>query len=315
MDKNTNVVEKKKRGRKSTKDNAVKNITNDTTENIPKKRGRKPKGGKIITKITDDNKEIHKTNIIMHLKCSLNDIQSKNDFLSITNYDPNIEDIKPFEEENNDKANFTFIDNNDNIEKEPPNKDVTIIVNKTNKNVNDVVNKIKKLDFKFHKNLVTNKKVSCFWCTYSYESPDIYIPKNKVDDSYSVYGNFCSPECACAYLTNENLDVSVKAERYHLLNYIYGKMYNYTKNIKPAPNPYYTLDKYYGDLTIEEYRKLLEYDRFIIVIDKPLTKNTPEIHLDKENYELNNTLNSINSYKENNYKCDKNKKIHQNFGL
>ena len=309
MDQNNNVVEKKKRGRKS-KDNTDKN---DKIETLPKKRGRKPKGGKIIIKSINDNKEIHKTNIILHLKCSLSDIQNKGDFLSITDYDPNLEEIKPFEDEQNNKSNFTFIDNTAENGKE--NKDLTIVVNKPVKNVNDVVNKLKKLDFKFHRNLVTDKKVSCFWCTYPYETPDIYIPKNKIDDSYSVYGNFCSPECACAYLTNENLDVSVKTERYHLLNYIYGKIYNYTKNIKPAPNPHYTLDKYYGDLSIEEYRKLLEYDRFVIVIDKPLTKNTPEIHLDKENYELNNTLTSINSYKENNYKCDKNKKIYENFGL
>ena len=43
-----------------------------------KKRGRKPKGGKIIQQITpiNNNKET-KPNVILHLKCSLKDLQSK----------------------------------------------------------------------------------------------------------------------------------------------------------------------------------------------------------------------------------------------
>jgi hypothetical protein len=43
----------------------------------------------------------------------------------------------------------------------------------------------------------------------------------------------------------ESIDDSVKFERYHLLNQTYSKIYNYTRNIKPAPNPYYLLDKFY----------------------------------------------------------------------
>ena len=78
-------------------------------------------------------------------------------------------------------------------------------------------------------------------------------------------------------------------ERYALLNNIYSKIYNYTKNIKPAPNPYYTLDKYYGNLTIQEYRKLLSNDRLLFVVDKPLTKIMPEL------YEENNETPAIYS--------------------
>ena len=46
---------------------------------------------------------------------------------------------------------------------------------------------------------------------------------------------------------NETMDSSEKFERYQLLNFIYGKIYNYKINIKPAPNPYYLLDKYLMD--------------------------------------------------------------------
>ena len=81
-----------------------------------------------------------------------------------------------------------------------------------------------------------------------------------------------------SYLFKENIDNNTKFERYQLLNYIYGKVYDYKKEIKFAPNPYYTLNKYYGNLSIQEYRQLLEYDRLILVIDKPVSKIYPEIH-------------------------------------
>ena len=121
---------------------------------------------------------------------------------------------------------------------------------------------------------------------------------------YDVYGCFCSPECACSYLFKEDIDNNTKFERYQLLNYVYGKIYNYTKNIKPAPNPYYTLDKYYGNLTIQEYRQLLEYDRLLLVIDKPLTKFYPELHEDNNDFE---TIYENKISLKKNEKIDKNK--------
>ena len=37
----------------------------------------------------------------------------------------------------------------------------------------------------------------------------------------------------------------------------------YNKNIKPAPSPYYTLSKFMGNLSINEYRSLCEYEKLI----------------------------------------------------
>ena len=107
-----------------------------------------------------------------------------------------------------------------------------------------------------------------------------------------MYGCFCSPECAVSYLMNENIDTSIKFERYHLLNHIYGKIYNYKKSIKPAPSPHYMLEKFYGNLTIQEYRKLLQNERLILVVEKPLTRVLPELHEDNNE----NNLSTINTY-------------------
>jgi len=82
-------------------------------------------------------------------------------------------------------------------------------------------------------------------------------------------------------------NVLARSERYYLLNFIYSKIYNYEKNIKPAPCPFYTLDKYYGSLSIQEYRKLLKTERLLLVVDKPLIRSMPELHDDSDDYLLN----------------------------
>ena len=119
------------------------------------------------------------------------------------------------------------------------------------------------------------------------------IPKYETKDTYYCYGNFCSPECACSYLMNENIESSQKFERYYLLNIIYSKIYNYEKNIKLAPSPFYTLDKFYGNLNIQEYRKLLKHERLLLIVEKPLSKLLPELYDENEDYILNNK--SINN--------------------
>jgi hypothetical protein len=148
----------------------------------------------------------------------------------------------------------------------------------------DINSKLKELQKLLHTNDISDKKSACFWCTYSFDNPSVYIPKYKLQNSYQVYGCFCSPECATSYLYSENIDTSVKFERYQLINYIYSKVYDYNHNIKPAPNPYYLLDKYFGNLSISEYRKLLRNDRLLMVIDKPLTRVLPELHEETNNF-------------------------------
>ena len=108
-----------------------------------------------------------------------------------------------------------------------------------------------------------------------------------MDQEIFGYGSFCRPECAAAYLMKENIDDSSKFERYNILNSIYSKVYNYKKNIKPAPNPYYILDKFFGNLSIQEYRKLLNSEHLLLVVDKPMTRILPELFEDNDNFILN----------------------------
>ena len=116
----------------------------------------------------------------------------------------------------------------------------------------------------------------------------------------------------------ENIDSSSKFERYYLINHIYSKIFDYKKNIKPAPNPYYMLDKYYGNLTIQEYRALLRNERLFLVVDKPLTRILPELHEDNDDFIINNKIIPSNTYQIKRkliQKQNKNTILNEKFGL
>jgi hypothetical protein len=274
----------------------------EETKHIPKKRGRKPKGGKIIQQIVpiNNNKET-KPNVILHLKCSLKDLNINSvidsEVLSYNSYNFQNKTNLTYEIINNDtftkSDNISVNPNKFNVEEEFDYEEEKI--GKEN-DIRDVWKKLKILEHNLHINNICDKKSACFWCTYEFDNPPIYIPKHYIKESYQVYGCFCSPECATAHLMEENIDSSSKFERYHLINHIYSKIYDYTKNIKPAPNPYYMLEKYYGNLTIQEYRALLRNERLFLIVDKPLTRILPELHEDNDDFIINNKIIPSNNY-------------------
>jgi len=285
----------KKRGRKPKKTKETK----DEPKKVHKKRGRKPKGGKIIKKVNEkiSQGEIKKPNIILQLKCCSKDLETHNEHI-FSNSKIN-DEIKSYNLKNNKQTNINFEQYNNITYKPSPQKhnssEENTSTNNDNTDLKEIWEKLRILKIKLHLNEVSDKRSHCFWCTCHFDNPPIFIPKQERNNIIEVYGCFCSPECAVAYLKNESIDCSVLWERYALLNNIYSKIYNYDKNIKPAPNPYYTLDKYYGNLSIQEYRKLLSKDRLLLVVDKPLTKILPELY--EENNELPNIFDDILSSK------------------
>ena len=333
---NTDVVIKQKRGRKpksatakvseedqgnnniifsieETKDdinNDANNVilSNQEEESKPiggKKRGRKPKGGKIIQQIVPLNNNTEtKPNVILHLKCSLKELQSNvslssniESFNFLTKNDLKYEIITSnqniFSNSNNYSTNnYSNANNTNNINTNDDSEiydDDCYSKNKEN-DIREIWKKLKQLQHNLHINNISNKKSACFWCTCDFDNPPVYIPKHFINSSYHVYGCFCSPECAAAHLMEENIDSSSKFERYHLINNIYTKIYDYKKNIKPAPNPFYLLDKYYGNLSIQEFRSLLRNERLFLVVDKPLTRILPELHEDNDDFIINNKI-------------------------
>lgn len=291
------------------------NIDTESVDSI-KKKGRKPKGGKLLAKSVNANLSVNQiVNVILHLKCSLKDLNDHNNKLNNMvkyplSYNP---DVPPNIMTYSHDLSVHFSEYKEKIEENQENikemikpayfeGKVNQICSSCNKSfepeidiededaeisIKDINQKLKKLKVNLYKDVNPDKKAACFWCTYDYDNHPCYIPKYESNGKMYGYGSFCRPECAVAYLMKESIDDSMKFERYHLLNHIYSKIYNFKKNIKPAPNPYYLLDKYYGSLTIQEYRKLLKTEHMLLVIEKPMTRILPELHEDNEDFIIN----------------------------
>lgn len=321
MKENT-LPEVKKRGRKKKVIEGEQNIIEflpKEEEKIPKKRGRKARGAKLIIK-SDENinsdKNISSANVILHLKCCSADLNEYNNEIkkmvsdpliynpiippNVTSYNDNNTFTSYKEDENTLNEKLQLINETENIPILWPFNATEYLNNTTNVNTCNTSNtcnchsesqlqtkelnmKLKKLKIALYKNNIPNDKISaCFWCSYDFDNSPCYIPKHEVNNTMYGYGSFCRPECAVAYLFKENIDDSTKFERYHLLNNLYGKVYDYKNNIKPAPDPHYLLDKFYGQLSIQEYRKLLKTQHMLSVIDKPMTRILPELHDDND---------------------------------
>jgi hypothetical protein len=301
-----------------------------------KKRGRKPKGGKVIQQLTHELVSMPDApNIILHLKCSVSDIPDYDatltgisikpgDVVSFNALESKGADLNDSYQSMSTGAGSNFIIN-DATKKSKSTPDALIATNSYNhlnnsnceiddddddepgscdKSLKDIWKKLNHLKLCFHKSDVFQnigvgaRRSCCFWDTCDFDTPPVYIPKCITQNGgYTVYGCFCSPECALAYLMNEGVDTSVKFERCQMLNSMYGKLLNYDKSIKPAPNPQYILNKFYGNLSIQEYRKLFKSEQIIYVVNKPLTHILPEMYEDNNDFLLNNKVIPNNNYK------------------
>ena len=160
----------KKRGRKSNAEKKLllekANINNDEIANVPKKRGRKPKGGKIIenNNTIETNKDIA-PNIILHLKCNNNDIQTFDN----TN---NIESFNILNNNKNTELSYLLLNDNNKV-----NNDNNTILSQNitnNKSTNnnqlhpndnndkEIYQKLKELQNNLHTNNISDKKSHAF---------------------------------------------------------------------------------------------------------------------------------------------------------
>lgn len=162
--------------------------------------------------------------------------------------------------------------------REPCNKGCTGPAANASVDAAEINEKISEMEVNFHNNNTNGKRSSCFWDTCPFDTPPFYIPKAIDANDVRPYGCFCSLNCALAYLQSEDIDSSAKFERRQLMFNLYSKVVGDKTFVKPAPNPRYTLDKYYGNLSIQQWRSLLAGDRMLLIVDKPLTPELPQLH-------------------------------------
>ena len=125
-----------------------------------------------------------------------------------------------------------------------------------------------------NRSIVLPKKtdIACFWCCHSFVSPPVAIPSHILDEVWYMYGNFCSPECATAYLMREKVDSHVQWERYALLNSLYAEdaevPLGAPRGIRPAP-PREVLRMFGGSMDISEYRAVVHEKRLRVDVLTP----------------------------------------------
>ena len=288
----------KKRGRR-------KKVVDDTHVQVDlskekvKKRVSKLQPVKIIETMSQNQVEIKKkANVILHLKCSLKDVEhylNKQNMHLYCTYNPDVpNEIKPFEEDNNyksyDSALVNETQNTTFIKQHDINTNVSKSSNNTNGQNIEIKEKIKELKIEIYKGISSERKSDCFWCTYPYDNNTCYILQYSTQGNFVGHGSFCSPECSVAHLFHcMPWDDSTKMESYQLINYYYGESDGYTQNIKPACDPHYFLEKFYGNMNIHEFRALSKSKHMLLCIDKPVTRILPELHEDNDKINLNST--------------------------
>jgi hypothetical protein len=108
--------------------------------------------------------------------------------------------------------------------------------------------------------------IACFWDCHSFRGPPCVIPTVIEEGIWRVYGNFCCPECAAAYLFNERLDLHVQWERYALLNRLYATEVAEPVRLAPART---SLRLFGGALDVSDFRAIVGDKRMRVDVMMP----------------------------------------------
>jgi hypothetical protein len=123
-----------------------------------------------------------------------------------------------------------------------------------------------KAEYSNSKEVPKETKVACFWCCEGFEGTPCIIPSHIVDEVWKVYGTFCCPQFAMAYLISEQLDTHTRWERISLLNRLYSTFTH--GRIYPAPARE-CMKRFGGTISLEEFRSICDAQRIRFDIHMP----------------------------------------------
>lgn len=130
--------------------------------------------------------------------------------------------------------------------------------------------------------------IYCWWCCHPFDTIPCSIPYKYIDDTYFVYGVFCSPECSASYIFDES--TYNNWEKYSLLNMLYREMYGNNIKIKLAP-PKQTLRIFGGNINIKDFRlNNINYENSYKIIIPPMQSIIPQQELTFEDKNNNENL-------------------------
>jgi hypothetical protein len=118
----------------------------------------------------------------------------------------------------------------------------------------------------------------CFWCCHSIDYKVYGMPINydSITDTYTIYGSFCSLQCANAH----NFSVYNGSDKVWEINsmiQMMGKRYGFVDAIRPAPSKY-LLKMFGGNITIEEFRKMHQNNESSHVLNLPPMISIPSAY-------------------------------------
>jgi hypothetical protein len=116
------------------------------------------------------------------------------------------------------------------------------------------------------KELPKSTTVACFWCCEVFDGRPCVIPSYIADDVWHVYGNFCTPHCASAYLLSELIDTHVRWGRLALLHRLYASSCG--GRIYPSPHRE-VLERFGGHMKTEQFRKICEERKIRVDVHLP----------------------------------------------
>ncbi len=117
---------------------------------------------------------------------------------------------------------------------------------------------------------VLSTNIACFWDCHCFDHQPWGIPI-KFDVStgkFTLFGIFCSPNCAFSYLLANEANTSSLWERVSLLNLLNYKVYENDENIIPAPDKM-CLKLFGGPLDINDFRALTVKNNKVFNINFP----------------------------------------------
>lgn len=117
---------------------------------------------------------------------------------------------------------------------------------------------------------IDKTNLACFWDCHCFDHQPWGVPTkfNYLTGKFTLFGVFCSPNCAMSYLLTYETNTNTLWERVSLLNLLYYKIYETDENIIPAPDKI-CLKLFGGPLDIHEFRALTIKNNKIYNINFP----------------------------------------------
>ena len=268
--------------------NQIDKKVNEQTEEQPVKkgrRGRKPKyvySSYDISGSNDDalsvSQALEDENIIVRLNISNESLNETNNTCSLSNLDE-----QPYAYNHDTYTNISNINDltshNQTTETEQ---------NETNSKVVNVLNEFAEKNK--NNEWPINTSISCYWCVHRFDNAPFGIPINYKNNTFEVFGCFCSLECAAAYNFNENNSHDEMWERYQLLNMMSRQM-KLGNVIKPAP-PRLALKVFGGNMEIDTFRNTSKGNKLMNINFPPMTSITQQLE-EINDFEVSNDFKYI----------------------